>query len=151
MHSWQLLSIAVISYIVFLLCTSLTVWIAFRNGFSSIETENGVKGGSLTLFILSVFTPIIYIVMTYIYIIKLDANIPTKSTFIIMVITYILMMITASFGIWETNTNENWKSNNEEFATNITFIVILVLSLFLPFFYGLFYYRQIICRDKLIL
>jgi cytochrome bd-type quinol oxidase subunit 2 len=155
-RSWQLIAVAVISYLIFIATSSLTVWIAYKtNGYKSSEIEKGVKGGSLLLLIVSILMPVIYMAFTYRYLKTSpgaqiqDVALSRRAILIIMMTAFALMIIAASFGIWLANTNMNWSSNSQENTVKIIFIIILVLACILPCFYALFFYREALCREIL--
>jgi hypothetical protein len=62
-------------------------------------------------------------------------------------LTFVLLIVVSSFGIWMTNANQNWSSHQEENGIEIYFIIVLVLALVLPFLYGIFYFRKEICKN----
>src|SRR6188474_2729779 len=60
-RSWQLLTIAVISYVIFIVTSSLTVWISFKTN----HDPDTAKIFSLILLIASIILPLVYFIFTF--------------------------------------------------------------------------------------
>ncbi len=133
--------------------SGVSTWIAFKsNGFNSTSQANGSKAGALLFLILSIRLPIFYGVFAYLKDYDTQApiqkykNISRDAILIIIMISFVLLITMSSFGVWMTNANHNWNSTQQEHGVQIYFIIVLVLSIMLPFLYGLFYYRKEICE-----
>ena len=151
--TWQLIVLAFVTYMIFIATSGVATWIAFKsNGFATTSQANGSKAAALLFLILSILLPIFYGVFAYIKDYDTQAavekykNISRDAILIIIMITFVLLIIIASLGIWMTNANTNWSSHQQENGIQIYFVIVLVLAIMLPFLYGLFYYRKEICE-----
>jgi flagellar basal body-associated protein FliL len=151
--TWQLIVLAFVTYLLFIATSGVSTWIAFKsNGFNSTSQANGSKAGALLFLILSILLPIFYGVFAYLKDYDTQApiqkykNISRDAILIIIMISFVLLITMSSFGVWMTNANHNWNSTQQEHGVQIYFIIVLVLSIMLPFLYGLFYYRKEICE-----
>ncbi len=151
--TWQLIVLAFVTYLMFIATAGVATWIAYKsNGFKSSSQSSGAKAGSILFLIFSILTPIFYGVFAYIKDYDTQApiekykNISRDAILIIIMISFVLLISLSSFGIWMTNANSNWNSPQQENGVQIYFIIVLVLSIMLPFLYGLFYYRKQICE-----
>jgi cytochrome bd-type quinol oxidase subunit 2 len=139
---------------IFIATSAVATWISFKsNGFSTDDQASSAQGGALFFLIASILLPIFYGVFAYIK--ASDAENPNPNTaklskdsiLIIIMLTFVLLIVVSSFGIWMTNANQNWSSHQEENGIEIYFIIVLVLALVLPFLYGIFYFRKEICKN----
>ncbi len=153
-NTWQMITIAVITYLVFMITSSMATWISFKSdGFSSTSQANGAKGGALLLLIASVLMPVLYAVFAYLKATDEDnpnpkaARLSPDSVLIVIMVTFFLLVVVSSFGIWMTNANQTWDSHQQENGVQIYFIIVLVLAIVLPFLWALFYFRKDICRE----
>jgi uncharacterized membrane protein len=145
---YQLIIIAVISFVIYIVCASLGLVVAFSSDtiFSNEKSAKALKGAFTVLLGMATLLPILYFMCYYTKLSgEKEKNITQtkKSIFVIAFISYILMMLTASLGIWLSNchTSTSTKPNVYE----IVFIVILVVALILPIFFAIFYFQDRIC------
>jgi membrane protease YdiL (CAAX protease family) len=149
---WQMILIAVITYMLWIITTCLGTFIAFKGNFAKPGQASGAKGGALLLLFSSILMPIIYGVFVHLKSKdngSQDPNAPKvskDSVLIIIILSFLLLIISSSFGIWMNNASDAWKTNDEENGVQIYFIIILVLAIVLPFLYGVFYFRKEICE-----
>ena len=153
-RTWQMITIAIITYMIFIATSALATWISFKsNGFSSPDQASSAQGGALFLLVSSVLLPIFYGVFAYIKA-KDEINpnpnyakLSKDSILIIIMLSFVLLVAVSSFGIWMTNANQNWSSSKEENGVQSYFIIVLVLALVLPLLYSVFYFRKEICAN----
>ncbi len=153
--SWQLLTVALVSYILFIVTSSMSTWLSFISDDKGSQTAS--QSISLVLLVLSVLLPVLYLVFAYVSImkpanasntddIKAKLKLNRQSILIIMMSTFLFMLISSSLGIYLANHNNNWSSTEQENGVQVTFIVILVMTIMLPILYAIFFFRRKICE-----
>jgi magnesium-transporting ATPase (P-type) len=151
---FELIIIAVISFIVYLISASLGTCVCFNTKtiFSDKTSAKTLRATFTSLLGIGVLLPILYFMY---YFTKTSNNAEAdlknskKSLIIIAFICYTLMVLSASLGIWLSTCHitETGSSSNKPDAFEISFIIILILAIMLPIFYAVFYFRNEICKE----
>jgi hypothetical protein len=150
--SWQLFLVSAISFLVFIVCSCLDTWLTFRSttSFQNVDIANTMKGTTITLLGISLLLPTIFLIYCFVKITKqdlYDIHTSRKNLFVLAMITYVLLLTSASIGIW-LSTTISFTGKNEQSALKYTFIVTVVLGVMLPILYTVFYFREKICQDN---
>ncbi len=148
---YQLIIIITISFILYLVCASLGTYVAFKDDttYKDDMSQKALQGTFTALLGLGIMLPVLYFMYYY----TKTSNNHTEdiknsktSLLVIAFIAYILMTLTASLGIWLSNSHVPDLPSNSG-TLEIIFIVILVLAVLLPFFYAIFFFRDKICAQ----
>jgi len=149
MTDWALLAIGVLTFGIFLVTSSVGLWLAYKsNHFTSVDTERALKSVNVVLVGSAIFLPLIYLIYTFVKVQDKENELvmpSQKALLIITILCNLLTILACSLGIWMATSCNIWDSNSESNAVKISFIVFLVVAILLPPLYCIFYYRKEFC------
>jgi glucan phosphoethanolaminetransferase (alkaline phosphatase superfamily) len=136
--NWQIIGASLAVFLAFIISTCLGIFVSVKCPKKSMEAVFSI------LLVFSIIIPIVYFVLGYKAsgLSLLSRNLVLAFT----LVTYILLLLSCSLGIWIASINQNWSSTTQKNGIRITMIVLLVLGIILPLFWMLFHYRKEICE-----
>jgi hypothetical protein len=131
---WQLLVLAILIFVLFIVSSSIGLWLAYKNtNFNSDATERSIKSVMITMVMGSIFFPMVYLLYNFFKVSNSAGQSVSPSRtalFVIAVVVSLLIIFCSSLSVWITNLI-TWNSNNQFQTVKITMIVFIVVGVFL--------------------
>ncbi len=158
--------VIVISFVFLIIAASIGTYVSYRPNinYANIDSEKAIKGTYTTLVALSALMPLLYFLFHYTKTTNntgKDVKQSKENLLAVAYISFVFILLACSLGIWlclqtsSTNIIHNYDGsinpesftradfkNNANSAYEIVFITFLVVGIFLPILYSMFYFKD---------
>jgi len=141
--SWQIVLIAVLSFAICIVASSLDTWMTFRSDtcFETTTVSNTIRGATIVFTGMSLLLPTLF----FMYYASRVTNMSKKDVqiqvFVIGLVCNILTIICSSLGLWLANNVVHFSNQGEYHATKYTLISSIIAALVLPILFAVFMFH----------
>ncbi len=150
--NWKVFFIALLSFAICIVSSSLDTWISFRSDtcFKNTAISNIVRGTSIVFTGISLLFPTLFFMyyatqLTNVQ--EIDKHSSKIQVCIIGFVCNIFTIISSSLGLWLLNNAVHFSSNVENDATKYTLIISIVVALVLPILFTVFLFHKKFVTD----